>query len=65
MEYFWDIQGERVHDLYPFPVTTLPEMERWLIEEWQSIPKGDICRYLLSMRYRLPKVVIIQDIHLQ
>ena len=32
------ILGQRVCDLNPFPAATLPELKRWLVEQWQRIP---------------------------
>ena len=53
MDYLCDILGWRECDVYTFPAAILPELERWLDEQWQLIPNGDIHRLLLSMRKRL------------
>ena len=61
IDHLWDIWDQRVHDLYPFPASTLPESEHQLVEQWQCIPQGGVytCipRLLLSMRKRLLKCI--------
>ena len=68
-EHLWDILGQRVCDLYPFPAATLPELERWLL----TMSRHTTGRYMYASSKRvkcshnaLIKVaVIIQDIDLQ
>ena len=38
VKHLWDILGQQVGDLYPFPAVTLPKLERLLVEQWQRIP---------------------------
>ena len=40
INHFLDILGRWVHDLYPFPAATLPELECQLAEKWQRNQQG-------------------------
>ena len=52
----WDIwDGGGVHDLYPFPATTLPELELQLVESWQRLLQGGVQMYTQASSKRAQK----------
>ena len=60
IEHLWDLLGRRVKARGP---QTVQELEKYLIEEWNSIPQNKISNLIKSMRRRVLCVVEANGAH--